>query len=359
MRSIVPSWVGVWVLFSLGAALPATAQEVRVMTRNQYVGTDMAPFMSASTPQEFSARLESGLAKIAAANFPERAQALAREIADKKPHLVGLQEAYRFTLNGQTGAPPFRDHLDDLLAALASSGSDYYVAAQVVNLHLMLPSAAGIVEVIDRIAVLARSDVAASPVTVPGCRVSGDGCNYNVVAVFNSPLGVIAIERGFVIVDAVIGGRAIRFANTHLEIPELPLILQSAQAAQLVATLGALPNPAGMPVIITGDMNSAPTDEPIVFGEMTIVPPYRQFASAGYVDSWLLRPGTPAGFTCCESESLLNVESWRFKRIDLVWTSVRPPTIGANLVGADVEDRTASGLWPSDHAGVFVRLVYQ
>lgn len=356
--------LGIALFSALAVPAISAAQEVRVMTRNQYLGTNIAPFLTAATPQEFLARLETGLAQIAATNFPERAQALAREIAEKRPHLVGIQEAYRFALDDGsagdgTGAPPFRDQLVDLLQALDSYGVTYVVVGEVVNLHLRLPLPGRTIEVTDRLVVLARGDVPAWAVPVPGCRASGDGCNFDFVAAFNSPLGIpIAIERGFLVVDAVVGGRAVRFVNTHLEIPELPLILQSVQAAQLVATLAALPNPSGMPVIVVGDMNSGPTDETVVAGGMTIVPPYQQFAAAGYQDTWLLRPGTPPGFTCCEAEGLLNAESSHVKRIDLIWTSVPPARVRANLLGVHQEDRTPSGLWPSDHAGVSATLQF-
>jgi hypothetical protein len=73
----------------------------------------------AATPEDFLAAAEAVLAQIAANDFPERAAALAEEIAERRPDLVGLQEVCDLTLDGANGAPPFRDHLVDLLAALA------------------------------------------------------------------------------------------------------------------------------------------------------------------------------------------------------------------------------------------------
>jgi endonuclease/exonuclease/phosphatase family metal-dependent hydrolase len=200
--------------------------------------------------------------------------------------------------------------------------------------------------------------VVASPVAVPGCRTSQDGCNFQIVAGLQSPLGPIAIERGFVLIDAIMNGHSVRFVNTHLEIPELPLVLQAAQAAELIGRLAALPNISGSPVILVGDINSAPTDQPTVVGGMTIVPPYVQLTQAGYIDTWPLRPGNPPGLTCCEAENLLNPASQHHKRIDLVFSSVVPIGVRASVLGADPEDKTPSGLWPSDHAGVFARLLF-
>ena len=344
-----------------GISVPAAPEEqpVSVMTRNLYIGGDLSPLVVAGSPAQFLAAAQTLLAQMTATNFPERAEALAREIVERKPHLVALQEVYRVTLNGATGAPPFRDLLDDLLTALAAQGADYHAVAQVRNLDAAIPvPGLGIVQATDRDVILARSDVHTSVLHIPGCRSSLDGCNYQVFVALASPLGQINIERGFAVVDAHLPTGAIRFVNTHLEIPELPLIVQAAQATELVATLGALSNDASLPVIIAGDINSAPTDEPVVMNGRTIVPPYQQFAAAGFADAWDLRPGQSAGLTCCQAADLLNSESALFKRVDVVLTNVVPGRVQAQVVGRNAEDRTPSGLWPSDHAGVVARLFF-
>ena len=92
-----------------------------VLSRNLYIGASLAPILTATTPAQFVAAVQGVLAGVAATNFPERAAALAEEIASSRPHLVGLQEAFRLSLNGVSGAPPFRDQLDDLLARAASA----------------------------------------------------------------------------------------------------------------------------------------------------------------------------------------------------------------------------------------------
>jgi hypothetical protein len=56
--------------------------------------------MAAQTEGEFVAVVSGILDTIALNNFPERADVLAADIADKMPHLVGLQEDYTFTFNG-------------------------------------------------------------------------------------------------------------------------------------------------------------------------------------------------------------------------------------------------------------------
>ena len=360
MRSALVVLVAVVVLAS-GASTRATPAEksISVMTRNLYIGGDLSPLVTASSPVQFLSAMHTMLAQMTATNFPERAEALASEIVERKPHLVSLQEVYRVTLNGTTGEQPYRDLLDDLLTALATQGAEYRVVAQIQNLNATIPvPGIGIIQATDRDVIIARSDVATSIVNVPGCRASRDGCNFQVFVALASPLGPINIERGFVVVDAQTPTGAIRFVNTHLEIPELPLAVQAAQAAELVATLDALPNPSDLPVIIAGDINSAPTDVPSIVNGQTIVPPYLQFGAAGYADAWTLRPGRSAGLTCCQAPNLLNGESQLFKRVDVILTNLIPHRVQAHVVGRDGDDRAPSGLWPSDHAGVVARFFF-
>ena len=346
-------------VLSAGVAVPAASQpaSIEVMTRNQYLGASLNPVLTATTPAAFVAAVQTVLAQMAASNFPERAEALADEIVSARPHLVGLQEVFRLSLNGTTSAPPFRDQLDDLLAALSSRGVNYYVAAQVRNLNVTIPvPGLGNLQAVDRDVILARDDVPTWPVSVPGCRASLDGCNYRAFVPLPSPIGTINIERGFVAVDAQTPHGMIRFVNTHLEIPELPVVVQAAQASELVATLSALPNDQHLPVLIVGDINSTPNDQAVDVNGQQVVPPYGQFARAGYVDTWVVQPGSAPGLTCCQADDLLNPESVLFKRVDVILSSEHPSRVRAHRVGVDPESRTPSGLWPSDHAGVVARL---
>ena len=352
----------VLLLGSTGAFADST---LTVMTRNLYLGADLSPVLAAQTPEEFAAAVQAAAVQVAASNFPERARALAAEIAGKQPHFVGLQEVYNFTFNGTNGAPPYRDHLQDLMDALAAQGADYRVAAVVREADLQVPLAGNVVGVLDRDVILARGDVATSvvPLALSGCRQSLEGCNYRVVAGAVTPVGMITIERGFVAVDAVINGEPVRFVNTHLEErypdPTNPLspAVQSAQAYELISILAAFPNPESARVIVAGDINSSPKDATLDIGPYTIVPPYTQLGGGGYIDTWNLRPGNPPGVTCCQAENLLNLDSLLSERIDVIFMNGMPGgKVKVNVTGNDESDKTPSGLWPSDHAGVVTRL---
>jgi len=365
-------------VFMAISARATAAQDITMMTRNLYLGADLAPVLTAQTPEEFLAAAQAALAQVAANNFPERAQTLAAEIVEKRPQIVSLQEVYNFTINGQNGPPPFRNYLDDLMAALASQGADYKVAAVVRDSDISVNLGSGFqLGVTDRDVILARGDVAFSivPLATSGfCRPSMDGCNYPLVftAQAVTPLGTITLERGFVAVDALLGGTLVRFVNTHLELPAreldptnpLPIlsIFQFGQAATLISILDAFPNPQGAKIVVAGDINSTPVDQILYVGppyNITIVPPYMQFALAGYTDAWTLRPGNPPGFTCCQAENLLNLDSILSDRRDVTFFREMPHgMVKANLVGNEETDKTPSGLWPSDHAGVVTRMQF-
>ena len=155
-------------------------------------------------------------------------------------------------------------------------------------------------------------------------------------------------------------GLPYRFVNTHLEpadiapgvmVPELAA-LQAAQIAELLTVV----DPSPMPVIMVGDFNS--DDD----GSTTAT--YGDVLGAGFVDAW--RVGRPRGngYTSNQAADLLNQSSQLFHRIDFVFyrdESTRHKgrirgAVKSERVGEEPGDRTASGLWPSDHAGVSASL---
>jgi endonuclease/exonuclease/phosphatase family metal-dependent hydrolase len=364
-------------LVSLGLSLSLVAvyQEAGardtlvVMTQNQYLGADFADVVTAPDPVALNQAVLEALAQIQANNFPERAQALAEEIADHQPEVVGLQEVFSFTLNGQHGAAPYRDHLTDTLHALNALGASYVAVASVQNTQLTLPvdfngdtvpdAAVGVT---DRDVILVRNDILAS--AVPFSQVcaqpsqdDGPGCNYQVFASTES----IDIKRGFVGVDVTVEGRPYRVVNTHLELrdidPTNPLAaaIQAAQAAELIGTLQAT-TPVGRTIVVLGDFNSSPehTSLPIP----PFLTPYQQLEAYAH-DTWLLRPGNAPGLTCCQQENLLNQQSELYERVDLIFSTDLPRKVKARLLGNRVADKTRPHrLWPSDHAAVVAELTF-
>src|SRR5215813_2402762 len=71
----------------LGTHRPA----LRVMTRNLYLGTDLLPVLAAPDLPTLLAVVGQQYAGVQQTNFPERARALASEIAATQPQLVSLE----------------------------------------------------------------------------------------------------------------------------------------------------------------------------------------------------------------------------------------------------------------------------
>ena len=67
--------------------------------------------------------------------------------------------------------------------------------------------------------------------------------------------------------------------------------------------------------------------------------------------------GSAGGFTAGQAELLENVPSKLDHRIDYVLYQPRGvEAVAAEVLGEELEDRTPTGLWPSDHAGVVATL---
>lgn len=340
---------------------------VRAMTYNLYVGADIFRIANPEDPRPIPVIVAEIMQIVMATDFPERSHAIADQIAKNKPHLIGLQEVslIRYQSPGDflDGNPlpatdVLYDYLDILLDALADRGLHYEVAGVVENADVELPMFAGLdgetplfddIRLTDRDVILAQKGVKTSNVLA---------ANYSNNLII--PIAGIPVEflRGYVAVDAKIRKSSYRFVNTHLEVyfdEPIPNI-QGAQAGELAVVLAA----ETKPIILVGDFNSSPEDPPAA------LPPYWILRGAGYVDAWTRRVGKPSpGFTCCQNEFLTNEESELDERIDLIfvrndtdfpaWPDLGP--VKARVAGAREQDKTPSGLWPSDHAGVAAKLL--
>jgi endonuclease/exonuclease/phosphatase family metal-dependent hydrolase len=378
----------------LSVASLGMAAEIDVMTQNQYLGADLTPVFDAATavpfdPGAFNAAVVLTLQKVAATRPAERARALADEIAQRKPDVVGLQEAYKFDCMPLSASQPlgencdhpalkgaFTDHLTDTLAAL---GGRYDLAGKVTELNIALPNGIpfttdginyAMLGLADRDAILVRRGIPAAPVVVPGCRVSDQGCNY-----YNGTFGpptltlgtlTIAVERGYLAVDVTVRKKGYRIFNTHLEqrllAPSQPAtrLLQVLQAQELMQ---ASLTPVDRKVIVVGDFNSDPRD---TITEPAGVPtPYQIFtALGGFTDAWMTSRRPHNGFTCCQSEALTNRKSELYERIDMIFSLTLPRHVREmKLLGDTIGDKTRppgyGGLWPSDHAALAAELDFE
>ncbi len=327
---------------------------LRVMTRNIYVGSDVDIVLGADDPAQVPILVAQVFQGLIATNFPERAVSLAKEIALTKPHLIGLQEVslLRIQSPGDAvigGTVPAVDtlmnYLEIFMKTLDSFGLKYKIAGKIQNFDVEMPMLTGNnpltfddVRLTDFDIVLVLDEVQVSNVSER---------NYQV----NLPIPDLGIEitRGYIALDARVGRKTYRFANTHLESFYLPV--RNAQAQELTAALDNSP----YPIVLLGDFNS-----PAPLGET-----YQYVLSQGYVDTWTQNAldDSPDGFTFGHDPDLLNPEAHFSERIDHIYVKNNsspkinfPDLVISVVVGDEQFNRTPSGLWPSDHGGVVARL---
>ena len=346
------------VLVVPAAASAAAPAPPSVMTQNLYLGADLSSVVQAVTafaqnqsPGNFVALTRAAANTFRAVDrtdFAARARALAKEIDDSDPYLVGLQEVALW----RTGAfaDPAQetsvryDFLTLVLNALAARGLHYAPVSveqesDFGNVPVGQADDGTLYHVdgrlTDRDVILARTDLPRSVFSTSNAM----GANYTSRLV----LGVIPQIHGWASVDALLPGhRALRFVTTHLE--------PFSEATRVAETAELLTGPAlatSTPVVLAGDLNSDPND-PGGAGA------YNALVAAGFGDSGNASP------TCCHDPDLLANDPLTgdfTKRIDHILT--RPGLNGllsTALVGADPADRVASVfgdlLWPSDHAGL-------
>ncbi len=348
--------VGLALMVGMGAA-PADAQAARffssppriqVMSQNLYIGADLAKLLDGT------ASPASILATVQETEYPARAAKIAEAIDDFNPDLIGLQEVSNITVFTKSGQTVLQlDYLDILLKALKARGESYAVASTVPNANVTLPvdgtaeTATTFGNVLDRDVILYRTRT----------TTVSDPISANYSTNFTVPFGGTEVKftRGYTGVDATVRGKAVRFVNTHLEVedgfcapPTGVVLCQDPQAAELQKTLES----ETLPTILVGDFNAEPGSTA-----------YNTIDNGGFTDAWKVRQAYPqeSGFTCCQSEKLLNAASELTQRIDHVWLSdgdFRNTSVTSTVVGDWDARKTPSGRWYSDHGGPFARIVW-
>lgn len=320
------------------------AHKVTVMNWNIYIGADVDAVIAALAspdPSDDLPTLLTAIQTLQETDVLARMQAVAREIARARPHVVGLQEVSELDIDLTGLGLPVDIHVDFLpilLAALAVEGVNYTVAAIVTNIDATpLPG----VRVVDHDVLLVDAD----RVTV----------NSTVEQNFTNNIGVVApgvaLIRGWVSITATIDGESFTFANTHLESGQGAALsaLRAAQATELVTALGA-----ASPAILMGDLNDLP-------GSLM----HQVISGAGFTDVWgSFHPGAQ-GLTCCHLPDLSNQIQDFDQRIDYVFArGVGHPIKGVmgqlkrlGEVPADRLSGPAHRIWPSDHAGLVTDLL--
>jgi endonuclease/exonuclease/phosphatase family metal-dependent hydrolase len=339
---------------------PPGAPGLRVMTYNVYLGTDLSPILGAGSQAEFLVAAFRAYAELQQSDFPARAGRIAEEIADVRPDVVGLQEVALWSVSApydptQPPLVPFAVQYDFLQLVLDSLRTHhlYYRAASVDTTSDVAapaptafdaqgnPTAFALVRFEDHDVILVRA----------GVRFRDP--QHGKFAAY-IPLNLLgtggALYRGWCSIEATVDGQWFRFVNTHLEAEDAQV--NYLQAQELVGLLEKVRDP----VIWVGDFNSDAN---------TAAPSYALITGAGFTDLWpLAHPGDP-GLTNGPNDGvgaldpsgvLVPYPSLTFdKRIDLVLLRDHrrtPREVDAAIFGTEADERTAAGLWPSDHAAV-------
>lgn len=360
----------------------APGKPITVMSRNIYLGADInRPIQAAliaqaqgGTPQDILVALANGSeitrTIVDETDFTVRAGLLADEILRTSPDVVGLQEVALWRSGplelGAVGVPNAQtvdyDFLQLLLDELNADGELY--RAEVVGLRADVesPSFTGSpfngtmggsmqdVRLTMRDVILVRD--------TPSLRVTGE---QDEIFDANLSLGVLGatfeFDRGYQWIDVTAGGRSFRVVNSHFEAFSSDLAL--AQAVQLVDEATA----PDRSTVIVCDCNSDPLDERIKtqIGDTVPHKAAYDFITDTYTDQWLEWAPAEEGWTSGLNETVDEVPPGWTHRIDMVFgRTANGGPLGVDrgaVTGTELADRDpVTGLWPSDHAGVVLRL---
>lgn len=342
------------------------------MTRNLYLGADLAPAIQSTSREAFFEANGAIFRQVEATNFPVRAKGLAKEILENEPDLVGLQEVALWRTAPPSLGPVFSnrpeattvkyDFLELLLDQLNKGKTRYRAVVVEPEFDFEAPADAngvpgdgpgggqGILANTEINGRLTMRDVILARVGV-GVKTShpqaGHFANLLVEKVAGST--EVTITRGWVAVDArVRGSRPFRFVDTHLESfdneAEYPSV-RARQAGELVAPGG--PATGTLPVVLVGDLNSDVKTE-VKPGDGQA---YRVLTQAG------LRERSTGKTGCCieGSYDLRGGSAAEFNhRVDHVLTNdpSQVKLVSSRLTGT----KMSHGYWDSDHAGLFSSL---
>jgi endonuclease/exonuclease/phosphatase family metal-dependent hydrolase len=367
----------------LGSPVGAQAADnvnVRIMTRNLYLGADLSPAINASTTNEFVDANGQIVRDVDTNNFPVRAKGLAQEILSKAPDLVGLQEVALWRKGPLNDSAPFTcdgtpdedspfgcdftastvryDFLKDLLTRLNQDKQRYRVVISQKEFDFEAPTDYNGVagdgdacpaqcdgEENDRLTmrdvILARTD----RVTTTNVKAGHFEHHY-------APkiAGVLTVHvlRGWTQADVTVrNSHKFRFVNTHLEAFGDPTIRRD-QARELVQPGG--PATGTAPVIQVGDLNS---DDNTVQGGDRLA--YFVLLNHGFRSRSTENP-----LSCCLDSDIITANGGGSvsdfdHHVDHILTNA-PQAVG--LVRSSVTGRQpVNGFWDSDHAGVFSNLL--
>ena len=355
---------------SSGTTKKSKGTPVTVMTRNLYLGADLGPAIASTSTESFIEANGGILRQVDATNFPVRAKGLAKEILEKEPDLVGMQEVALWRSAAPSLGPVFSkmpaattvkyDFLALLLAQLNKGRTHYLTVIVQPEFDFEAPADAngipgdgpggtGLLANAEVNGRLTMRDVILARVGA-GVEISkpesDQYTNQLVVKVAGST--EIPIARGWTsVVAKVRDSKPFKFVATHLESFDDRNVypsIRAQQAGELVAPDG--PATGKLPVVLVGDLNSdVKTETAIGDGQA-----YRVLLHAGFRERSTYKP-----LNCCIEESNFDLTGGNRSefdhKVDHIMTNA-PKAV--KLLSSGVTGRSqANGYWDSDHAGLY------
>jgi endonuclease/exonuclease/phosphatase family metal-dependent hydrolase len=374
----------------------------KAMTRNLYLGADIFKVVDAALnpdPNKYGLDVPMAVAEVYQTmlftNFWARAEALADEIVETEPDVIGLQEVSTYYIQtpsdffignpvqANTEVIDFYTVLNDALEARGM----HYTAFINTNADVEFPMLTDLQFITDPPSIIASfddvrmvdHDVVLVKKNTPAVEIHKDNYeNFLSMDLNGDEIDDVEFRRGYLIVEATIKGLPYLVVNTHLEIRDgigSPYrFYQSAQMMELLDTIDFFQDDLD-PIIMVGDFNSDQEDQPGEFdpdGEgpypgFPYIPPYMQAVEAGYLDTWLLQKKYDEGYTSGFDDLVSDPTAELTSRIDLIFVDPLDLIIDkvkCDIVGDEVSDMVPNPsvpgmyLWPSDHAGVVAKLKF-
>ena len=381
--------------------IPVHAEEpyrITVMSRNIYLGADVG--VALELIPNFPKAAQFMWDQVKKTDFATRAPKLARESAQDRPEIIGVQEATIWYCKKDLFSDKVEvfNFLDQFIAATKASGVGYSLATangvEAFNPGYSIAAIPYVTKVRDPEVFnpLFGQDTASCGFTIGDALLVRDDVKDRIIQVGNTEYDatysivptLMTIYRGYTWADFKVQDSVVRLITTHLESiwDENKVPNSALQAQQLVADL----KDAKMPIVIMGDFNADyrdprpqgepnPGEQPVA-SETCPTPggakcnAYSTMIEAGFENA---SPDAknPRYFTWGAS-ALLNgpdkkrvLDAKKFgnqygftDRLDYIFTKNVYATVSSKIIGNVWPD--GSGVWdcgkekcfPSDHAGV-------
>lgn len=384
---------------------PAHSEEpyrITVMSRNLYLGADVG--VALELIPNFPKAAQFMWDQVKKTDFNARAPKLAREAAQDRPEIIGVQEATIWYCKKDLFSQKVEvfNFLDRFIAATKETGVGYSLAtANGVNAFNPGYSIAAIPYVTkvrdpETFNPIFGQDTASCGFTIGDALLVRDDVKDSIIQVGNSEYDatysivptLMTIYRGYTWADFKVQGSVVRLITTHLESiwDENKIPNSALQAQQLVADL----KDAKMPIIIMGDFNAdyrdpRPASDPNpglqpVVSDTCPTPggakcnAYRTMVEAGFENA---SPDAknPRYFTWGATALLNGPDKLRVKsakefgnqygftdRLDYIFTKNVYATVSSKIIGnvwpdgSSIWDCGTDKCFATDHAGVVATL---